>query len=126
MKQRPSYGRIALTTLAIIVALVFAQTLLLPTNIAYANEIVDGDNESPTQRNTMHACPINRFIIGVRIDKNYLACSSDFGAYPIFRGVRQEIIDGDFEAATQRNGMHACPAGMGVTGFQVRYKFVLR
>jgi hypothetical protein len=78
-------------------------------------EIVDGDDEAPTQRNNMHTCPEGLYIVGVHVNRNAFLCSNEFGTYQ----ASQENVDGDDEAPTQRSNMHACPSGSAVTGIHV-------
>jgi len=83
--------------------------------LASADEIVDGRTTPVTVRHAMHSCPPGRYVVGVRVDRNELLCSSDFPAPQ----PSQEYVNGDNEPANQRQGMHACSAGSGVTGLHV-------
>lgn len=70
-----------------------------------------------TQRNGMHSCPQGQFVIGVRVDRNLLLCSGEFGSYTR----AQEIVQagGASRVESQSHGMHACPEGMAITGLHV-------
>jgi hypothetical protein len=70
-----------------------------------------------TQRNGMHSCPLGKFVVGIRVDKNLLLCSGEFGGYT----GSQEIVQsgGVDKVDTQSHGMHACPEGMAMTGHHV-------
>jgi hypothetical protein len=63
-----------------------------------------------TQRNGMHTCPVDTFMVGNHVGKNLLLCSSAFGGY---QGA--EFVD----SSTQFQGMHACPEGTAMTGIHV-------
>ncbi|SES87009.1 hypothetical protein SAMN05216326_105122 [Nitrosomonas marina] len=85
-----------------------------------AQEILDGDNESPTQRSGMHACPPGLFVKGLDAHRNILLC----GPPPSFgRTLGNEFIDGDNEPPTQytigRTKMHKCPPKSAITGINV-------
>jgi hypothetical protein len=60
----------------------------------------------------MHACKQGYAMLGVQIDDNVFLCrqvSNDTSS-------EESKVDGD--PATQRNGMHACPAGWYVRGLR--------
>jgi hypothetical protein len=66
--------------------------------------------DTGTQRNGMHTCPLNTFMVGNHVDKNLLLCTDAFGAW---QGA--EFVD----SGTQYQGMHACPEGTAMTGIHV-------
>jgi hypothetical protein len=90
-------------------------TVSTPIASAAAVENVNGDDEPPTMRNGMHACPLGWFMSGAHIQNNDFLCSRAYGGY----AGNQEFVDGNDEAPTQRNGMHACPLGTAMTGLRV-------
>jgi hypothetical protein len=86
--------------------------------LAFASGVANPDDilDTGTARNSMHSCPLGRFVTGVHIIKNQLLCEDSYGNY----SPAQEIVDGDDEPPTERDGMHSCPDGMAVTGIHVQ------
>jgi hypothetical protein len=65
--------------------------------------------DTGTQRNGMHSCPVGAFVVGAHVNQNRFLCSTEFGGY----SEGQERVD---MGETQVQGMHACPEGMAMTG----------
>jgi hypothetical protein len=63
-----------------------------------------------TQRNGMHTCPTDTFMVGIHVDNNLLICTDAFGGY---QGA--EFVD----TGTQYLNIHACPEGTAMTGIHV-------
>lgn len=88
----------------------------------YAGDVSGQTVDTRTQRNGMHSCPAGQFVVGVRVDRNQLLCSGEFGGYtPTQETVQQ---GGARRIDSQSHGMHACPEGMGVTGLHVTRNLV--
>jgi len=107
---------IALTCLFSLCSISFAQSVL--------DETIDGDNETPHQRNGMHACPDGKWVTGFHLNRNLLLCSKGMAGIHVTANLSKEIVDGDNESPTQReygneNYLHACPRGYAITGIHV-------
>lgn len=61
-----------------------------------STEFVDGQNNSPTQRNNMHSCPPGFVVTGVHVDNNWLLCEGPF-SFPLVAppppGISNEVAD---------------------------------
>jgi hypothetical protein len=99
-----------------VIVLAIARFQLAPAHVTAAqfngaNQAATGEFvDHSTQRNGMHTCPVNTFMVGIHVDNNLLLCTDAFGDY---QGA--EFID----KGTQFQGMHACPDGTAMTRIHV-------
>lgn len=88
----------------------------------YAGDVSGQTVDTDTQRNGMHSCPPGQFVVGVRVDRNQLLCSGEFGGYTTTQETVQQ--GGARRINSQSHGMHACTEGMGMTGLHVTRNLV--
>ncbi len=67
--------------------------------------------DKKTDRNNMHSCPVDQFVVGFHEGKNQLLCEGGFGSY--------SVEDEETDKMVQSHGMLACQEGYGVTGIHV-------